>query len=145
MTNVWFSNRPSFTTRSILALPVKWGTLNLPPLIASTSGSVDQIKCLTPASIAARIAAVACLSSSAPPYAQKLVTRKTPCAPSNAALSVRFVDICLDDFLCEFAMLVGIASQCAHLELSAGLQGTYDSAALLPSCADHGDQFPIVR
>src|SRR2546428_253995 len=88
MTNVWFANPASFTTRSILALPVKWGTLNLPPLIASTSGRVDQIKCLTPASIAPRIAAVACVSSSAPPYAQKLVTRKTPCAPSNAALSV---------------------------------------------------------
>jgi hypothetical protein len=24
---------------------VKWGTLNAPPLIASTSGSVDQMKC----------------------------------------------------------------------------------------------------
>src|SRR5438876_3445519 len=88
MTNVWFASPASCTTRSILALPVKWGTLNLPPLIASTSGSVDQIKCLTPASLAARIAAVACLRSSAPPCAQKLVTRKTPCAPSNAALSV---------------------------------------------------------
>src|SRR6266852_227747 len=88
MTNVWFANPASCITRSIFALPVKWGTLNLPPLIASTSGRVDQIKWLTPASIAARIAAVACLNSSAPPYAQKLVTRKTPCAPSNAALSV---------------------------------------------------------
>src|SRR6266852_4354113 len=88
MTNVWFANPASCITRSIFALPVKWGTLNLPPLIASTSGRVDQIKWLTPASIAARIAAVACLSSSAPPYAQKLVTRKTPCAPANAALSV---------------------------------------------------------
>src|SRR5882762_8637603 len=86
MTKVIFSNLPSFTTRSILALPVKWGTLNLPPLIASTSGRVDQIKCLTPASLAARMAAVACLSSSDP--SRKLVTRKTPCAPSNAALSV---------------------------------------------------------
>src|SRR5258705_2547368 len=87
MTKVKFSNPPSFTTRSILALPVKWGTLNLPPLIASTSGSVDQIKCLPPVSLAARMAAVACLSSSRP-ASRKLVTRKTPCAPSNAALSV---------------------------------------------------------
>src|ERR1700687_2747577 len=87
MTNVWFANPASCTTRSILALPVKWGTLNSPPLIASTSGRVDQIKCLTPASLAARTAAGACLSSSVP-ASRKLVTRKTPCAPSNAALSV---------------------------------------------------------
>src|SRR5712691_7006655 len=87
MTNVSCTNPASRTIRSTLALPVKWGTWNLPPLIASTSGSVDQIKCLTPASLAARTAAVACLSSSVP-SSQKLVTRKTPCAPSNAALRV---------------------------------------------------------
>src|SRR5882724_2785565 len=87
MTNVWCGNPASFTIRSILALPVKWGTSNLPPLIASTFGSVDQTKCLTPASLAARTAAVACLSSSAP-ASRKLVTRKTPCASSNAALRV---------------------------------------------------------
>src|SRR5438132_7140390 len=87
MTKVEFSNPPSFTIRSILALPVKWGTSNLPPLIASTLGSVDQTKCLTPASLAARTAAVACLSSSVP-FSRKLVTRKTPCASSNAALRV---------------------------------------------------------
>src|SRR5258706_10829009 len=87
MTKVRFSNPPSFATRSILALPVKWGTLNLPPLIASTSGRVDQIRCLTPASLAARMAAVAYLISLVP-ASRKLVTRKTPCAPSNAALSV---------------------------------------------------------
>src|SRR6266850_182193 len=87
MTKVYFSNPPPFTTRSTLALPVKWGTLNLPLLIASTSGRVDQIRCLTPASLAARMAAVACLSSSLP-ASKKLVTRKTPCAPANAALSV---------------------------------------------------------
>src|SRR5882762_9807687 len=45
------------------------------------------MKCLTPASLAARTAAIACLSSSAP-FSRKLVTRKTPCAPSNAALRV---------------------------------------------------------
>src|SRR5712692_771216 len=87
MTNVWFAKPASFTIRSTLALPVKWGTWNLPPLIASTSGSVDQMKCLTPASLAACTAAVACLNSSVP-FSQKLVTRKTPCAPSNAALRV---------------------------------------------------------
>src|SRR5882724_3569376 len=87
MTNVWFANPASFTTESTLAFPVKWGTSNLPPLIASTSGSVDQMKCLTPASLAALTAAVACFSSSVP-GSQLLVTRKTPCAPANAALSV---------------------------------------------------------
>src|SRR5882724_2031111 len=87
MTKVWCGNSASFTIRSILALPVKWGTSNLPPLIASTLGSVDQTKCLTPASLAARTAAVACLRSSVP-GSRKLVTRKTPCASSNAALRV---------------------------------------------------------
>src|SRR5438034_7269630 len=46
------------------------------------------MRCLTPASLAARTAAVACLSSSAPFSWKKLVTRKTPCASSNAALRV---------------------------------------------------------
>src|SRR6266851_3682858 len=87
MTNVCFGNPASLTIRSILALPVKWGTWNLPSLIASTLGSVDQTKCLTPASLAARTAAIACLSSSVP-SSQKLVTRNMPGAPSNAALRV---------------------------------------------------------
>ena len=52
-------------------------------LIASTSGNVDQMKCLTPASLAARTAAVACLSSLVP-CSWKLVTRNTPYAPLNA-------------------------------------------------------------
>src|SRR5438105_9130830 len=87
MTKVWCGNPASFTIRSILALPVKWGTSNLPPLIASTLGRVDQTKCLTPASLAARTAALACLSSLIP-ASRKLVTRKTPYAPLNAASSV---------------------------------------------------------
>src|SRR5438477_8709902 len=87
MTNVWCGNPASFTIRSILALPVKWGTSNVPPLIASTLGSVDQTKCLTPASLAAPTAALACLNSSVP-FSRKLVTRKTPYAPLNAASSV---------------------------------------------------------
>src|SRR5437016_5877121 len=70
-----------------LGLAGKMGNVNLPPLIASTSGSVDQTKCLTPASLAARTAAVAWSTSSVPPF-QKLVTRNTPCAPSNAGLRV---------------------------------------------------------
>ena len=56
----------------------------------------------------------------------------------------RPVQICLDDFLGEFAMLAWIAGQSAHLELAAGLQGTHNSASLLSRCADHGDQFSIV-
>src|SRR6266404_4143391 len=87
MTNVCFAKPASLTIRSTLALPVKWGTLNLPPLIASTFGSVDQTKCLTPAVLAARMAAVVCLISSVP-FSQKLVTRNTPCAFSNAASRV---------------------------------------------------------
>src|SRR5882672_7348818 len=87
MTNVCFANPASFTIRSTLALPVKWGTWSLPPLIASTSGRVDQTKCLTLASLAARTAAVAWLTSSVP-FSQKLVTRNTPFAPSNAAVRV---------------------------------------------------------
>src|ERR1700752_280207 len=50
----------------------------------SLKGFRDQTKCLTPASLAARTAAVACLSSLVP-ASRKLVTRKTPCASSNAA------------------------------------------------------------
>ena len=57
----------------------------------------------------------------------------------------RAVQICFDDFVGEFAMLAWIAAQSAHLELAAGLQSTDDSASLLPRCADHGDQFFIVR
>src|SRR6266403_1334062 len=87
MTNVRCGNPASFTIGSILALLVKWGTSNLPPLIASTLGSVDQIRCLTPASLAACTAAVACLRSSAP-RSPALVTRNTPSAPSNAALRI---------------------------------------------------------
>jgi hypothetical protein len=41
-------------------------------------------------------------------------------------------------------MLVWIASQCAHLELSASLQGTDDCAPLVTCCADYGDQFLTV-
>src|SRR5713226_6861610 len=87
MTNVWFANPASCTSRSIFALPVKWGTSNLPPLIASTSGSVDQIKCSTPAALAARTAAVPCVNSSVP-SCQKLVTKNTPCAPAKAGCRV---------------------------------------------------------
>src|SRR5882724_3391259 len=69
---------------SIFALPLKCGSGKRPPLIASASGSVDQMKCFTPASFAARTALAACRRSSVP-GCQKLVTRKTPCAPSRAA------------------------------------------------------------
>src|SRR5258706_999749 len=69
---------------SIFAFPVKGGGGKRPPLIASASGSVDQMKCFTPAAFAARTAFAACRRSSVP-GCQKLVTRKTPCAPSRAA------------------------------------------------------------
>src|SRR5713101_520467 len=106
MTNVWCGNPASFTTRSVLALPVKWGTSNLPPLIASTSGSVDQIKCLTPEFFAARTAAVA---SCFP----KIGDQEDSVCPFKCSFEcLRFVYICLDDFLCKFPMLVWIASQC---------------------------------
>ena len=104
----------------------------MPPLIASTLGSVDQTKCLTPASLAARTAAVACLNSSVP-FSRKLVTRKTPYAPFECSFECfRAVEIRFDDLVGEFAMLAWIAGQGAHLELAAGLQGTYNSASLLP-------------
>ncbi len=45
-----------------LGLAGKVGNVNLPPLMAFPLGSVDQIKCLTPAALAARTAAAACLA-----------------------------------------------------------------------------------
>jgi len=42
-------------------------------------------------------------------------------------------------------MLVWIASQCSHLELSAGLKSTHNAATLLPRCANDGDQFLVVQ
>src|SRR5881296_1346853 len=77
----------SLTIGSTLALLVKCGTWTLPPLIASTSGSVDQTTCLTPASLAACTAAAPCLRSSVP-SSQEVVTRNTPCGPLNAAAMV---------------------------------------------------------
>ena len=41
-------------------------------------------------------------------------------------------------------MLAWIAAQSAYLELAAGLQGTDNSASLLPRCADHGDQLLVI-
>ena len=55
------------------------------------------------------------------------------------------VQIRFDDLVGELAMLVWIAGQGAHLEFAAGMQGTYNSASLLPRCPDQGDQFLIVR
>ena len=56
----------------------------------------------------------------------------------------RAVQVCFDDFVCEFAMLAWIAAQSANLELALGLQGTHDRASLVPRCADNGDQFIMV-
>jgi hypothetical protein len=54
------------------------------------------------------------------------------------------VQIRFDDFVGETAMPVRIAAQRAHPELAAGLQSTDDGAALLPGCAEDGDQFVAV-
>ena len=45
------------------------------------------------------------------------------------------IQIRLDDFVGEFAMLGRIASQGAYLELIAGLKGAYYRASLLTRCA----------
>src|SRR5712692_1581564 len=57
----------------------------------------------------------------------------------------RPIQVCFRDLVGEHAMLAWIAGQSAHVELAAGLQGTYDCASLLPRCADHGDGFLIAR
>src|SRR5579862_2970170 len=51
------------------------------------------------------------------------------------------VQVSYDDFLGQFTMLAWIARQSTHLELPAGLQGAYNSAALLPSCTEYRDHF----
>src|SRR2546428_7352379 len=70
-----------------LSLAGKVRNIELAPLIASTSGSVDQTTCLTPASLAACTAAAPCLRSSVPSN-EEVVTRNTPYAPLNAAARV---------------------------------------------------------
>jgi hypothetical protein len=55
------------------------------------------------------------------------------------------IQVRLNDFVGEFAMLGRIASQGAYLELLAGLKGAYYGASLLPGCADYGDHFLICR
>jgi hypothetical protein len=56
----------------------------------------------------------------------------------------RAVQIRLDGFLGEVAMLAWISSQSAYLELAVGLQGTYHCASLLPRCADYRDQLSVI-
>ncbi len=53
------------------------------------------------------------------------------------------IQVRLDDFVREFAMLGRAPSQSAYLELSAGLKGAYYGASLLSRCADHRDQLLI--
>ena len=53
------------------------------------------------------------------------------------------IQVRLDDFVGEFAMLGRIASQGAYLESIAGLKGAYYGASLLPRCADYGDDLLI--
>jgi len=50
------------------------------------------------------------------------------------------IQVCLDDFVGEFAMLGRIASQGAYFELLVGLQGAYYGAPLQSRCADHRDR-----
>jgi hypothetical protein len=130
------------TIRSTLALPVKGATLNLPPLIASTSGSVDQMKCVTPASKAARTAAAACLPSSAS-FSQKLVTRNTRCRPEPGGKCLRPIEIGSDDFVAEAGMLTWMAGQRAGREWASVPERTFDSAPLLSRGVDDGDHVVV--
>lgn len=57
-------------------------------------------------------------------------------APSAVAgNSLESWEICFDEFVGKFAMLVRIAAQSTHLEFAAGLGGLYHCAALLSRCA----------
>src|SRR5215472_3161237 len=85
ITKVWRSKPAALTAVSTRAFPVKCATLRRPPVSFSQSGSVDQIRCLTPAARAACTAAVPIsVSRGICAGSQKLVTTKAPCAPSNA-------------------------------------------------------------
>jgi len=65
--------------------------------------------------------------------------RPFKCSPKGfGAIQVR-----LDDFVGDFAMLGRIARQSAYLELIAGLKSAYYGASLLPGRADHGDELLI--
>jgi hypothetical protein len=55
----------------------------------------------------------------------------------------RAVQIRCDDFLSEVTMLDGIAGESANFESPSGLQGAYNSAPLLPGCADNSDELSI--
>src|SRR6266403_309424 len=65
--------------------------------------------------------------------------RPFKCSPNGfGAIQVR-----LNDFVGEFAMLGRIARQSAYLELIAGLKSANYGASLLPGCADYSDQFLV--
>src|SRR6516164_5682261 len=85
ITKVWRSKPAALTATSTRAFPVKCATLRRPPVSFSQSGSVDQIRCSTPAARAACTAALP-ISVSRGIWAgsQKLVTTKAPCAPASA-------------------------------------------------------------
>src|ERR1700676_91811 len=70
---------------------------------------------------------------------QKYAVR--PCKGSFKRFGV--IQVNLNDFVGEFAMLRRIASQGAYLELIAGLKGAYYGASLLPRCADYRDELLI--
>src|SRR6516164_9996932 len=85
ITNVWRAKPAALTAASTRAFPVKCTTLRRSPVSFSLSGSVDQIRCSTPAARAACTAALP-ISVSRGIWAgsQKLVTTKAPCAPASA-------------------------------------------------------------
>jgi len=84
----------TFTTRSTLALPVS-GNVELATADRFYSGRVDQIKGVDPG-ILVRAHRRCCLLKLVG-ASVKMVTRKTPCAPSNAALSVSGLSNLLED------------------------------------------------
>src|SRR3982751_4969643 len=84
------------------------------------------------------------LAGSSVPGCQKLVTRKTPCAPAKAALRrLRAIEVPRDYFIDEVAMFVRIARHCARLELAVGPKRADDSAALQSGRAENGEDLLI--
>src|SRR4029434_3479656 len=57
---------------------------------------------------------------------------------------LRAIEIRLDDFVGESAVLAWMAGQRTYLELALGLEGAHDRASLVSRGADHGDQLLAV-
>ena len=116
----------------------------MPPLIASTSGSVDQTT-VDAGSFRQRVPlAVPCVSSSVPRN-QEVGDEKYAMCPCKCSVEGFWtVQICFDDFVGEVAMLAWMAGQRAHCELAAGLEGAYHRSSLLSRRADDGNQFLFI-